>query len=133
MNNLGCIELNPWNSRIQKPDYPDYMVIDLDPSEKNSFDQVIEAACVVHDILRKADVPSYCKTSGASGLHIYVPLHAQYTYDQIRSFCEIIVRLTEEQLPRITTVERDVKKRKGRIYLDYLQNKKGQILRPIQL
>ena len=128
MNNLGCIEINPWNSRIQKPDHPDYMIIDLDPSEKNSFDQVVEAACVVHEILERAEVPSYCKTSGASGLHIYVPLHAQYTYDQIRDFCEIIARLTEQQLPKTTTVERELTKRRGRIYLDYLQNKKGQTL-----
>jgi bifunctional non-homologous end joining protein LigD len=128
LNNLGCIELNPWNSRIQKPDYPDYLIIDLDPSEKNTFDQVIDTAHVIHDLLNKTEVPSYCKTSGASGLHIYVPLHAQYTYDQIRSFAEIIVRMTGEQLPKITTVERDLKKRKGRIYLDYLQNSKGQTL-----
>jgi bifunctional non-homologous end joining protein LigD len=128
LNNLGCIELNPWNSRIQKPDYPDYMIIDLDPSEKNIFDQVIETAHVIHDILNRAEVPSYCKTSGATGLHIYIPLHAQYTYDQIKTFAELIVRMAEEQLPKIATVERDLKKRQGRIYLDYLQNRKGQTL-----
>jgi bifunctional non-homologous end joining protein LigD len=128
MNNLGCIEINPWNSRIGKPDYPDYMILDLDPSDKNSFDQVIEAAVIIRDILDKAGAPSYCKTSGASGLHVYVPLHAQYTYEQIRDFAEIIVRLTEEQLPKTTTTERALNKRGGRIYLDYLQNKKGQTL-----
>jgi bifunctional non-homologous end joining protein LigD len=128
LNNLGCIELNPWNSRVKKNDYPDYMVIDLDPSDKNSFNQVIDAAHVVHDVLEKAGAPSYCKTSGASGLHIYIPLGAQYTYDQIRIFAQLIVNLTEQQLPRTTTVERDLNKRKGRIYLDYLQNRKGQTL-----
>jgi bifunctional non-homologous end joining protein LigD len=128
LNNLGCIELNPWNSRIQKPDYPDYMAIDLDPSEKNTFDHVIETAHVIHDILNKAQVPSYCKTSGATGLHIYIPLHAEYTYEQVKNFAEIIVRMAEEQLPKIATVERDLKKRGGRIYLDYLQNRKGQTL-----
>jgi bifunctional non-homologous end joining protein LigD len=128
LNNLGCIEINAWNSRIGKLDYPDYMILDLDPSEKNSFDQIIETALVIKEILDKAGATAYCKTSGASGLHIYVPLHAQYTYEQIRAFAELIVRLTEEQLPTTTTVERSLNKRKGRIYLDYLQNKKGQTL-----
>lgn len=128
LNNLGCIELNPWNSRSTSPDYPDYMIIDLDPSDKNTFDQVVDAANVVHEILEKAGASSYCKTSGASGLHIYVPLGARYTYDQIRSFAEIIVNLTEQQLPKTTTVQRDLDKRKGRIYLDWLQNRKGQTL-----
>jgi bifunctional non-homologous end joining protein LigD len=128
LNNLGCIELNPWNSRTGKLDYPDYMVIDLDPSEKNSFGQVVDTALAVKEVLDKAGAPSYCKTSGASGLHIYVPLHALYTYDEIRTFAEIVVRLTEQQLPKITTVERALNKRNGRIYLDYLQNKRGQTL-----
>jgi bifunctional non-homologous end joining protein LigD len=128
LNNLGCIEFNPWNSRVAKLDYPDYMVFDLDPADENTFDQVVETALVIRDILNKAGADSYCKTSGASGLHVYVPLHARYTYEQIRSFAEIVVRLTEEQLPRTTTVVRSLDKRNGRIYLDYLQNKKGQTL-----
>jgi bifunctional non-homologous end joining protein LigD len=128
LNNLGCIELNPWNSRVAKLDYPNYMVLDLDPSDENSFEQIIDAANVVKEILDQAGSPAYCKTSGASGLHIYVPLKAQYTYDDISSFSEIIVRMTEEQLPDTTTTERPLNKRKGRIYLDYLQNKKGQTL-----
>jgi bifunctional non-homologous end joining protein LigD len=128
LNNLGCIELNPWNSRTGKLDYPDYMIIDLDPSEKNSFSQIVDTALVVREILDKAGAPSYCKTSGASGLHVYVPLHARYTYDEIRAFAEIVVRLTEQQLPKTTTVERALNKRNGRIYLDYLQNKRGQTL-----
>ena len=128
LNNLGCIELNPWNSTVAKPDHPDYMVIDLDPSDKNTFDQVIESARAVKDVLDQAGAPAFCKTSGATGLHIYVPLKAQYTYDDIRDFAGIIARLTEERLPGTTTTERPLNKRKGRIYLDYLQNKKGQTL-----
>lgn len=128
LNNLGCIEINPWNSRTGKLDYPDYMVLDIDPSEKNSFDQVIETAQVYKDVLDKAGAPSYCKTSGASGLHIYVPLHAQYTYEKVREFAEIVSQLVEQQIPKITTTERALNKRNGRIYLDYQQNKKGQTL-----
>ena len=128
LNNLGCIELNPWNSRISKLDHPDYMVMDLDPSDNNTFGQIIDTAQVVKEILDKAGAPCYCKTSGATGLHIYVPLKARYTYDEIRDFAELIAKLTEEQLPDSTTTERSLSKRNGRIYLDYLQNKKGQTL-----
>jgi bifunctional non-homologous end joining protein LigD len=128
LNNLGCIEINPWNSRTNKLDYPDYLVIDLDPSDKNTFDDVVDTALVVKQVLDKAEAPGYCKTSGSSGLHIYIPLHAEYTYEQVRDFAEIIARLTEEQLPKITTTERSLDKRNGKLYIDYLQNKRGQTL-----
>src|SRR5690606_4752929 len=90
MNNLGCIELNPWNSRTTKLDHPDYMVIDIDPSDKNTFEQVITTAQTVKDVLEEADIPSYCKTSGATGLHVYVPMGAKYTYDQVKEFAHLI-------------------------------------------
>jgi bifunctional non-homologous end joining protein LigD len=125
LNNLGCIELNAWNSRISKPDHPDYMVIDLDPSDTNTFDQVIDTALLVHEILTTCGAPSYCKTSGASGLHVFVPMHARYTYEEVLEFAEAVVKRTEQRLP-FTTCERSLSKRKGRIYLDYLQNRKGQ-------
>lgn len=128
LNNLGCIEINPWNSTTRHLDNPDYLIMDIDPSDKNTFDQVIETARVIKTVLDKAGAPGYCKTSGASGLHIYVPLHAAYTYAQIRPFAELIAILTEQQLPQITTTERTLTKRKGRIYIDYLQNKRGQTL-----
>ena len=126
LNNLGCIELNPWNSRIQSPDYPDYMIIDLDPSPKNTFEQVIETALVTKEILDKYKIPSYCKTSGSTGIHIFVPMGAKYTYDQVKDFSHIIVQLVMQKLPEITTLERTVKKRGPKIYLDYLQNRSGQ-------
>ena len=128
LNNLGCIEINPWNSRINHLDHPDYLVIDIDPSDDNTFDEVIEAALVIKEILDKAETTSYCKTSGATGIHIYVPLHAAYHYDQVRSFAQIIATITQDRLPESTTVERALNKRKGRIYIDYLQNRRGQTL-----
>lgn len=128
LNNLGCIEINPWNSRVNHLDYPDYLVMDIDPAAKNSFNDVIEAALAIKEILDKAQAPSYCKTSGATGMHIYVPLRAAYHYDQVRSFAEIIAHLTQEQLPHSTTVERSLSKRNNRIYIDYLQNSRGQTL-----
>lgn len=128
LNNLGCIEINPWNSRVKTLDNPDYLILDLDPSDKNTFSQVVDTALVIKEVLDKAGVNSYCKTSGATGLHVYVPLHAAYDYDQARSFAELVAILAQEQLPATTTVERPLNKRKGRIYIDYLQNRRGQTL-----
>lgn len=127
--NLGCIEMNPWNSTINKPDHPDYMVMDIDPSEKNTFDQVIEVALVVKEILNTADIKSYCKTSGATGLHVYIPCNKKYHYDQVRDFAKTIATLVNYQLPQTTTMERSLSKRKkNHIYIDYLQNSPGQTL-----
>ena len=126
LNNLGCIELNPWNSRVQSPDYPDYMIIDLDPSPKNTFEQVIETALATKEVLDTFKIPSYCKTSGSTGIHIYVPMGAKYTYNQVKDFAHIIVQLVMQKLPDLTTLERIVKQRGPKIYLDYLQNRSGQ-------
>jgi bifunctional non-homologous end joining protein LigD len=127
MANLGCIELNPWNSRIPNLEYPDFTIIDLDP-EHVGFDAVIETALVVHDILEKAKIANYCKTSGGSGLHICIPLGAKYTYDQAKDLTHIISLLTNQKLPKITSVERSPLKRQKKVYLDYLQNRKAQTL-----
>ena len=121
---LGCIEMNPWFSRVQSPDNPDYCVIDLDP-DKNTFDQVIEAAQVVKRVLDAIDVPCYCKTSGSTGMHIYIPLGAKYSYDQSQMFARIIVNLVHKQIPDFTSLERMIANRKGKMYLDFLQNRPG--------
>lgn len=128
LNNLGCIEINPWNSRVKHLDNPDYLVMDIDPSDKSSFEEVIETALVIKEILDKAGATSYCKTSGATGLHVYVPMGGAYDYDQARSFAEIIATIAQGRLPRTTTLERSLNKRNDRIYIDYLQNKRGQTL-----
>ena len=128
MANLGCIEINPWNSRKNSLLKPDFTVIDIDPSEKTSFDEVIQVAQVAKDVLDLAGIPGYVKTSGSSGLHIYIPLGAQYSYDQAKDFTKILCYFIKEQLPDLTTMERNIKKRKGKIYLDFLQNRKGQTL-----
>jgi len=124
MASLGCIEMNPWFSRIQSPDNPDYCVIDLDP-DKNTFDQVIEAALEVKKVLDAIDVPSYCKTSGSTGMHIYIPTGAKYSYDQTQMFAKIVVSLVHKQIPDYTSLERMIANRKGKMYLDFLQNRPG--------
>jgi bifunctional non-homologous end joining protein LigD len=126
MANLGCIELHPWHSRRQHPDRPDYCLIDLDPDKSNSFDQVIETATIVKALLDDLKAACYCKTSGSTGLHIYVPLGAKYTYDESKQFAELLVGLVQQEMPDITSVERNPAKRKGKIYLDFLQNRQAQ-------
>ncbi|WP_029035892.1 DNA ligase D [Salinimicrobium xinjiangense] len=128
MANLGCIEINPWNSRAQHLLNPDFTVIDIDPSEKTTFEEVIEVAQVAKEVLDKAKIRGYPKTSGSSGIHIYIPLGAKYSYDEARDFTKILCYFIQEQLPQLTSMERNVKKRKGKIYLDFLQNRKGQTL-----
>jgi bifunctional non-homologous end joining protein LigD len=124
MASLGCIEINPWFSRAQTPDNPDYCVIDLDP-DKHTYDQVVEAARITKDILYAMDVPSYPKTSGSTGMHIYIPLEGKYTYQQSQLFANIIVKLVHKQIPDYTSLERSVAARNGKMYLDFLQNRPG--------
>jgi len=125
--NLGCIEINPWFSRIEKIDNPDYLVIDLDP-EDISFDKVVEAALAVKEILDIAGAKSYCKTSGATGLHIYVPLGAKYNYEVARNFAYIVAQFAYKKVPGFTSLQRSPSKRQKKVYLDYLQNRPGQTL-----
>jgi bifunctional non-homologous end joining protein LigD len=124
MASLGCIEMNPWFSRVQSPDEPDYCVIDLDP-DKNTFDQVIEAALEVKKVCDAIEVPCFCKTSGSTGIHIYIPLAAKYSYDQSQMFARIIVSIVHKHLPDYTSLERMIAKRNGKMYLDFLQNRPG--------
>lgn len=125
--NLGCIEINPWNARVQTLDQPDWCVIDLDP-QGVSFDAVVKTAQVVHEILEQAEAESICKTSGATGLHIFIPFGAKYTTDQSVQFAKIIAYLVHDQLRDLTTIERSPRKRGHAVYLDYLQNRRGQTL-----
>ena len=123
MANLGCIEMNPWNSTTRHPDNPDWCVLDLDPDKNNTFEQVIDVANMIHDVLKAADIPCFCKTSGSTGLHIYIPLKTEYSYDQTVEFARLIATLVQQQMPKLTSLERAVTKRKGKIYLDFLQNR----------
>ncbi|AEW01162.1 DNA ligase D [Niastella koreensis] len=122
MASLGCIEMNPWSSRVQKPDNPDWCIIDLDP-DTNTFEQVIKTAQVTHELLDSAGIPNYCKTSGSTGIHIYMPLGAKYVYEASREFGRLIATMVHEQLPRFTSIERQTADRKGKIYIDFLQNR----------
>jgi bifunctional non-homologous end joining protein LigD len=129
LNNLGCIELNPWNSRTKWLDKPDYLIIDIDPSAKNNFEQVIETALAFKAILDKAGADCYCKTSGATGIHIFLPMGKKYLYEQAKDFAHFLCMMVNEQLPKFTSLERSLQKRgNNKIYLDYLQNRRGQTI-----
>ena len=128
MANLGCIEINPWNSTLHNLENPSYTVIDLDPSEKNSFEEVITVAQAVKEVLDRAGIKGYCKTSGSSGLHIYIPLNGKYTYNEARDFTKLLCYYVRGIIPEVTSLERNLRKRGNNIYLDYLQNRRGQTL-----
>lgn len=129
MNNLGCIEINPWNSTVKALDKPDYMIIDIDPSDKNTFSQVIETAIAFKELLDKCGATSFCKTSGATGLHIYVPMAKKYSYEQVKDFAAVLCTMINDQLPNFTSMERNLAKRgNSKIYLDHLQNRRGQTI-----
>lgn len=127
MANLGCIEINPWNSTTKHIENPDWLVIDIDPS-KDKFEEVIQTALTVKEVMDELETDCYCKTSGASGLHVYIPLGAKYDYDSIKIFAELIATKIQQRLPNITSLERSIKKRNNKIYVDYLQNRRGQTL-----
>ncbi len=125
--NLGCIEINPWFSTTKHLDKPDFLVIDLDP-DGNKFSHVVEVAQFVHKILDGVGAPNYCKTSGATGIHIGVPLGARYDFDTGRSFAQSVCQVVEREFPKTTSLERNPSRRKNKIYLDYMQNRRGQTL-----
>ena len=125
--NLGCIEINPWFSRIGSLENPDFLVIDLDP-DGNPFSEVIEIAHAFNQILNAIGAENYCKTSGASGIHIGVPLGAKYDFETARNFSESVCEIVNQKYPKITSMERNPQRRRNKIYLDYMQNRKAQTL-----
>jgi bifunctional non-homologous end joining protein LigD len=127
MINLGCIEINPWNSKIGKIDYPDYAVLDLDPLDVK-FNDVVKVAITVKDVLDDIGINCFCKTSGATGLHIYLPLKAKYTFNQALDFTKIIANIVQLKIPELTSIERLPYKREEKVYIDCYQNRIGQTM-----
>lgn len=125
--NLGCIELNPWFSRLGSLDRPDYSIIDLDPDD-NPFSHVVEVAQECRRVLDAIGAKSACKTSGATGVHIGVPLGARYGFDESRAFAEAVCRVVHRRFPSTTSLDRNPNRRRGKIYLDFMQNRRGQTL-----
>ncbi|MEM7305467.1 MAG: non-homologous end-joining DNA ligase [Planctomycetota bacterium] len=127
--NLGSIDMHPWLSRRGSLLSPDFAVIDLDPKGA-PFADVVRIAEVTGELLHDIGLRPLLKTSGSTGLHIYVPLVGGYTYDHARMFCEMVARVVARELKDIATVERVVGSREGKVYIDFLQNRRGQTLVP---
>ena len=127
--NLASIDLHPWMSRVELPDRPDWLVLDLDPKTA-PFTDVVRVARAVGRLLRGIGLRPSLKTSGKTGLHVHVPLEPRFDYDQARMFAEGVARAVVRELPDIATVERDPRQRGGRVYVDYLQNRRGQTVVP---
>jgi bifunctional non-homologous end joining protein LigD len=125
--NLGSIPLHLWASRAPTLERPDWCVLDLDPKGA-PFSQVVEVALSARELCRRIELPLYIKTSGSSGLHLLVPLGRQCTHEQSRSLGELLARCLVGRLPEIATITRQVSKRDGRVYVDYLQNGSGKLL-----
>jgi bifunctional non-homologous end joining protein LigD len=129
MTNLGCIDHNPWSSRFDDPEHPDYLFFDLDPTDGATFSDVLRVARAAHDQLEALKIHSFLKTSGASGFHIYVPIERIYTYEEVRLFAGGVGQRVQAELPEIVTFERAVsKRRQGTVLVDAVQNAKGKPL-----
>jgi bifunctional non-homologous end joining protein LigD len=127
--NLGSIDLHPWMSRVESQDSPDWSVIDLDPKEA-PFADVVRIAREVGRLLRGIGLAPLLKTSGSTGLHVFVGLRPGYTYAQSEMFAESVARIVARELPEIATVERSLAERGGKVYVDFGQNRKGQTVVP---
>jgi bifunctional non-homologous end joining protein LigD len=126
--NLGCIDHNPWMSRMESLEHPDYLLIDLDPQEC-SYAKIVEAALVVRKKLDRAELESFPKTTGGDGMHIFVPLEPRYSYEQVRSLAELLATMVAHERPDLFTTPRAVSKReKGKVYFDWMQIGEGKTI-----
>jgi bifunctional non-homologous end joining protein LigD len=128
MTQLAAISQDPWFSRVGSPDFADHVALDLDPMPGVPFTRVLDVARWLRDELDRLGVPSVPKTSGAEGVHIYVPLPPRTTYESGRLFCQIVATLVADRHPDAATVERSVHARGRTVYIDYLQNIRGKTL-----
>lgn len=126
--NLGCIDQNPWMSRLGSLDNPDFILIDLDPQEC-PYDMIVEAALLVKQVLDEIGLEGYPKTTGGRGMHVYIPVETDYTYEQTRTFAEVIARIVVRRKPELFTTPRSVAKReRNRVYFDWVQNAKSKTI-----
>jgi bifunctional non-homologous end joining protein LigD len=124
--NLGCIDLNPWQSRAETPDAPTHVLFDLDPADGLPFDRVIEAALLVREALEAVGLRGYPRTSGASGMHIMVPIAPGPGFDAVRLFARIVSEALVRERPDLVTTRTQVSERGPRVYLDHNQNGRGR-------
>jgi bifunctional non-homologous end joining protein LigD len=124
---MAAIPLHVWSSRVKSLQHPDWCILDLDPKGA-PFEHVVRVARAIHSLCEASHLPHYVKTSGSTGLHVLIPLGARYTHEQSRSMAELLARWVVRELPEIATVRRQLEKRDGKVYVDYLQNGHGRLL-----
>jgi len=125
--NMGTIPLHVWNARVASLDRPDWMVLDLDPKEA-PFAHVVQVARALKKILDDLELPSVPKTSGATGLHILLPMGQRYTHEEVRTFARLLATMVVETLPEISTIVRAIRGRGGKVYVDFGQNGHGNTI-----
>jgi DNA ligase D-like protein (predicted polymerase)/DNA ligase D-like protein (predicted 3'-phosphoesterase) len=127
MTNIGAIERHPWHSRVENLERPDWFVFDLDPGEGVRFQTICEVALGARRVLERIGLDSYAKTSGSRGLHVYVPIKAIYSYEQVARLAEQVASVVAREHAEVATVERSKRKRgRGMIYVDHMQNARGK-------
>ncbi|HXL15602.1 MAG TPA: DNA ligase D, partial [Methylomirabilota bacterium] len=125
--NLGTVPLHVWSARVSSLENPDWLVLDLDPKEA-PFTHVVQVARALKTILDELDLPSYIKTSGATGLHVLIPMGRRYTHEETRTFARLLAMLTVDAVPEISTVTRSIRGRGGKVYVDFGQNGRGNTI-----
>lgn len=126
--NLGCIEMHSWASTVGKPDYPEWGVFDLDPDPPSGFQEALQAARWIGEILQELGMKFLVKTSGSTGVHVLLPLHSRYCFREVQRGIEGICRFLVKQRGEQCTLERRTGQRGGKVYLDYLQNARGRTM-----
>lgn len=125
---LGTIEQHPWHSTVKRLDKPDWIAIDLDP-KKAPWENVLQVALVVKEVADEVGLTAFPKTSGSSGIHIYVPLKPTNEYEKVAEFSRLFASEVAQRAPKIATVERTIAKRKStQVYVDWMQNARGKSL-----
>lgn len=124
----AAIEIHPWTSPDTHPDRPDFALVDLDPGEGCGFAEAVAVAQGLHRLLQELGLRGWVKTSGATGLHVYIPVAPRYTYDQTADFVRRLGVVLHHLMPGLVTLARPVAERRGRVYVDYLQNARGKTL-----
>jgi bifunctional non-homologous end joining protein LigD len=127
MANMGCIDMNTWYSRIDRPDRPDFVLFDLDPTPEVPWAQTIEVALLVKELLDGLGLVSFPKTSGGKGFHILVPLDRRSTYDESRAFAELVAGAITRARPKLATTQWSKKLRRG-VLIDANQNGEGKTI-----
>lgn len=125
--NLGTIPLHLWSSRLGSLEHPDWLVLDLDPKGA-PFTHVVKVARALHGILERLELPNYLKTSGATGLHVLVPLGGRYTHQEARNFAALLASLGVQAEPELATIARPIRARGGKVYIDFVQNGHGRTI-----